>query len=99
MWPLRLSSVISNAIDLPASLWTGVFSLPSFSSTLRWRSLIFCGFPARRRPIAAGGTMETMGRSAEATARAAQWGGGIGWGLIGLGSMEISGVRWSVDSG
>ncbi len=81
--------LISNAIGPAASLWTGVFRYLAFINLALALFNLLPGFPLDGGRLLRAVLWRRWGDLQRATARAAQWGSGIGWGLIGLGSMEI----------
>ena len=83
--------LISNAIGPAASLWTGVFRYLALINLALALFNLLPGFPLDGGRLLRAVLWKRWGDLQRATARAAQWGAGIGWGLIGLGSLEIFG--------
>jgi Zn-dependent protease/predicted transcriptional regulator len=83
--------LISKVIGPVESLWTGVFRYLAFINLALALFNLLPGFPLDGGRLLRAVLWKRWGDLQRATARAAQWGSGIGWGLIGLGSMEIFG--------
>ena len=83
--------LISNAIGRPASLWTGVFRYLAFINLALALFNLLPGFPLDGGRLLRAVLWKRWGDLPRATARAAQWGSRIGWGLIVLGALEIFG--------
>jgi Zn-dependent protease/predicted transcriptional regulator len=83
--------LISKAIGQAASLWTGVFRYLAFINLALALFNLLPGFPLDGGRLLRAALWKRWGDLPRATARAAQWGSRIGWGLIVLGALEIFG--------
>jgi Zn-dependent protease len=83
--------LISKTIGQAASLWTGVFRNLAFINLALALFNLLPGFPLDGGRLLRAVLWKRWGDLPRATARAAQWGSRIGWGLIVLGALEIFG--------
>ena len=83
--------LISNVTGPITSLWTGVFRYLAFINLALGLFNLLPGFPLDGGRLLRALLWRRWGDLPRATARAAQWGGRIGWGLIVLGALEIFG--------
>ena len=83
--------LISSAIGQAGSLWTAVFRYLAFINVALALFNLLPGFPLDGGRLLRAVLWKRWGDLPRATARAAQWGSGVGWGLIGLGALEIFG--------
>ncbi len=83
--------LISNAIGRAASLWTGVFRYLAFINLALALFNLLPGFPLDGGRLLRAVLWKRWDDLPRATARAAQWGSRIGWGIIVLGALEIFG--------
>jgi len=83
--------LVSTAIGPVPSLWTAVFRYLAFINLALALFNLLPGFPLDGGRLLRALLWKRWGDLRRATARAAQWGSRIGWGLIGLGALEIFG--------
>lgn len=83
--------LISSAIGQVGSLWTAVFRYLAFINVALALFNLLPGFPLDGGRLLRAVLWKRWDDLPRATARAAQWGSGVGWGLIGLGVLEIFG--------
>lgn len=83
--------LVAVAIGSPNSLWTAVFRYLAFINVALALFNLLPGFPLDGGRLLRAVLWKRWGDLQRATARAAEWGSGIGWGLIGLGVLEIFG--------